>query len=75
MEVMSPITEKIFDYVHNLLSYKTCELDPTEIMHPYRNEFIVSTSDSQMMPLTEIIFKIDNHNSIQDSIMNQTVSK
>ncbi|KAL5289209.1 BBS9 family protein [Megaselia abdita] len=70
MEVMAPIIAKIYDYVYTDVTIKTDHSDHVHI-ESNDNKLKLSTS-SALSPFTEVLVKIDNHNTIQDTIMNQT---
>lgn len=72
---MAPIIEQIYDYFHKSspeIKWKSEQADNIQV-EPNENLFNLSTTSSHV-PFTEVMEKIDNHNGIQENIMNQTVS-
>lgn len=68
---MSPILERIRNYVCN---EQVQNIDNIILQPQNESELMVSTIGSQVKPFDEVITKIEDHNKIQHTIVNQTVS-
>lgn len=76
MEVMAPIVEHIYDYFHKLYPDDICKSEKPDTIQVNYSENIItlSAAGSHVIPFTEVLDKIDNHNVIQETITSQTVS-